>query len=698
MPRSKLYLAIATVLAALPAHADHIEELVVTASHDTRTIDITDDLVISPDVAQLLKKAPGANVNSNGPLTGIPQYRGMFGPRIATSLDGSQLAPSGPNWMDPPLSYAVGGQLESLEIYRGIVPVSVAQESIGGAIDARANHGRFTSSRDFELAGRMIGSAQSVNDGYNLNTALYASNNQHRVKVAAMTESGDDAEFPDGDITPTEYERQRYDLGYGFRTGNHTLQLDYGYNDTGDSGTPALPMDIEYFEGDLYNLNYRYDIDSGMLIEVSLYGSDLDHRMTNYQLRKAPAADRWRRNTASSDNLGFKLSTTLQDETGAWVFGVDAFGAEHDSDIDNPNNSRFFVKNFNSAKREVFGTFLERRQDFNAQWRAEFGIRYNRVEMDADEVDGSPAMMMPSAMMMPPPAKTLRDAFNNADRDQDDDNVDLVAKAWYKASDRTSWYAGVAQKHRSPSYQERYLWLPLEATGGLADGYTYTGNINLDPEVSRQIEFGLDYSNNNLTFSPRIFYSKVDDYIQGTPSEVAPAVKFVHMMNTMNDTNMPDPLQFNNVDAQFYGFDMDWAWQLGEHWSLSGLVNYVRGKRDDSSDDDLYRIAPPNATFRLNYAAANWTAGVENVLYAKQNDVSTTNNEQKTSGYGTVNLNASWQATSQLQLAAGVDNLFDKEYQDHLGGYNRAANPDIAKGARLPGYGINAFARVVYEF
>jgi iron complex outermembrane receptor protein len=124
----------------------------------------------------------------------------------------------------------------------------------------------------------------------------------------------------------------------------------------------------------------------------------------------------------------------------------------------------------------------------------------------------------------------------------------------------------------------------------------------------------------------------------------------------------------------------------------------VRGKRDDSSDDDLYRITPPNATFRLNYAAANWSTGIENVLYAKQSDVSTTNNEQKTSGYGIVNLNASWQATAQLQLAAGVDNLFDNEYRDHLGGYNRAANPDIAKGARLPGYGTNVFARVVYEF
>ena len=124
----------------------------------------------------------------------------------------------------------------------------------------------------------------------------------------------------------------------------------------------------------------------------------------------------------------------------------------------------------------------------------------------------------------------------------------------------------------------------------------------------------------------------------------------------------------------------------------------MRGERDDSSNDDLYRIAPPNATFRLDYTATTWTGGIESVLYAKQDNVSAVNNEQETSSYGLVNLSAGWQATESMQLSAGVDNLFDKNYEDHLGGYNRAANQDIATGARLPGYGTNAFVRAMYEF
>ena len=81
-----------------------------------------------------------------------------------------------------------------------------------------------------------------------------------------------------------------------------------------------------------------------------------------------------------------------------------------------------------------------------------------------------------------------------------------------------------------------------------------------------------------------------------------------------------------------------------------------------------------------------------------QNQVSETNREIETAGYGLLNLDMTWQATEQLQLAAGVSNLLDKEYRDHMSGYNRAQNPDIALRDRLPGIGTNVFARLSYTF
>jgi iron complex outermembrane receptor protein len=119
VPPKTLLIGIYALFSSNFSLVDHIEELVIVGSHNTRTIDVNAALIISPDTSQLLRAAPGANGNGNGPLTGVPQYRGMVGPRIATSMDGHQWSPAGPNRMDQPLSYAAAGQLESLELYRG---------------------------------------------------------------------------------------------------------------------------------------------------------------------------------------------------------------------------------------------------------------------------------------------------------------------------------------------------------------------------------------------------------------------------------------------------------------------------------------------------------------------------------------------------------------------------------------------------
>lgn len=692
MKRKTLILAVSAATLAPLAGAQTLEELIVTARPDSRTIDVTEALSISPDPARLLHQAPGANVTSNGPITGIPQYRGLFGPRIAVSLDGNLLAPAGPNWMDPPISYAVTAQLEVLEVYRGIAPVRVAQETLGGAIDARTRRMAFGDSGRFDVQGRVMGSGQSVNGGVQLDAEVQAANDRHRVRAAAMLQEGDDAAFPGGDILPSSYERERYDVGYGYRRGDHSIQFDYGRNATGEAGTPALAMDIDWFDGDLYAATYRFEPSDGINLLAAVYGSNLDHGMTNFHLRPPPmASSMWRRNIATTDNVGFRIEASLATDAGLWRAGVDAFSESHDSNIDNPNNPMFFVANFNAAEREIHGAWLEHERDLGRDWRLELGARVNRVTSNAGEVNGTPALMMP-------PAQALRDAFNAADRDVADTNLDLVAKLNYRLSDSTLLYFGLAQKQRAPSYQERYLWLPLEATAGLADGQLYVGNIDLDSERAHQVEFGVDVSTGALQLHPRVFWYHVDDYIQGTPLAANdPATRFVRMMNSANGMNRADPLQFNNVEARLYGFDMDWSLRLSERLSLGGLVNWVRGERRDI-EDDLYRIAPLNGTLRLDYADGPWGATLETVAYAAQDNVSATNREETSSGYATVNLRGVWQATDSLQFTLGVDNLFDRRYAPHLGGYNRVRNPDVAMLERLPAPGVNLFGRVLYTF
>ena len=81
-----------------------------------------------------------------------------------------------------------------------------------------------------------------------------------------------------------------------------------------------------------------------------------------------------------------------------------------------------------------------------------------------------------------------------------------------------------------------------------------------------------------------------------------------------------------------------------------------------------------------------------------QDKVSDNNRELETAGYGLLNLSATWQAIQRLQLAAGVANVLNNEFRDHMTGYTRVQNPDIALRDRLPGTGTNVFARLSYTF
>ena len=689
--RTLLALAFLAVSIKPAVAGEHLfDEIIVTERQTKRVIYLEDQLDISPDTSQLLKKVPGANVNGNGPLSGIPQYRGMFGARIGFVINGALLAPAGPNWMDPPLSYVAPAQLVKLEVYRGIAPVSVPQETIGGAIISETVSADFTNTKEFTSSGILTTSAQSVNDGFLLSGSTSFANNSHHVSIAAMSEEGDDARFSGGRILPSSYERERGEVSYGFRSANHTFSINYTRNTTGEAGTPTLAMDIDYFSGDLFNARYQYE-GQGWSLDARLFGSELHHGMTNYHLRPTPIDKTlWRQNTTSAENEGFVISGTHQDDFGEWQIGFDYFSTVNNSLIDNPNNTMFFVEGFNNATRSVSGVFAEHQHRFSGKFQLEIGARINYVKMSADAVDGTPARMMP-------PAMALRDQFNEADRDSSDTNLDMVAKLWHRTSDTLSLYAGIAQKTRSPSFQERFLWLPLQATGGLADGFTYTGNLDLEAEESGDIELGFDLIYSRFNISPRLFYREVRDFIQGTPTENQAALMFVNMMNLRNRTDNPNPLRFNNVDAEFYGLDIDWKYTLNENWSFSGLMNYVRGKRSDV-DDNLYRVAPANMTFVVDYEQENWNLNAELVAYASQNHVSLINSEETTTGYELMNISGSYLVTENLRLSMGVDNVLDETYQDHLTGYNRARNPDIVVGGRLYGYGRNVFLKANYKW
>lgn len=685
--------------------SQRIEEITVVGVRDSHTVIVNDTLVATPDTAQLLRKMPGANVNKNGELTGIAQYRGMFGDRIRVSVDGAQINGAGPNAMDAPLHYAPVAILESLTINRGIVPVSKGQETLGGYVEATTYAGDFGAGSDFEFGGRAYTGGQTVNGGSVLSGFFSVANDTHLFRGFAMQERGNEIEFPGGEITPSEYERERFDLGYSFQSGPHSFTFDFARNNTKDAGTASLPMDILSIDSDLFRSRYVYDADD-RVFTVELSASDNEHWMTNYHLRRPPQDNmmgagtmRYRRNWAVSENYGFAVNLKQFTDDGSWLFGIDGHFAEHRSIITNPNAANFLIANFNDVNRDIIGVFIEREISLNARTGLEAGIRVNQVEMGSPPVSANlnpMNMMMGMPVMMNNMAGMLSTQFNNSDLDQLDTNVDAFARLSYETDGDATWYVGAARKTRSPSYQERYLWIPLEATGGLADGKTYTGNPNLKPEVAHEVELGLDYENSRYGVYPRAFYKRVNDYIQGTPSSNMTAANFAQMMANMG-MGLPNPLEFSNVDARFYGMDVDAHYTLSDSVTLRAILNIVRADRRDINDN-LYRVSPDNLLVAIDYQGNGWSGSIESVTYADQNRIARTNGEQATEGYSLLNVMARTEIMAGVEINVGAENLLDESYLDHLSAYNRAFNPDIESQARMPGLGRNVYARVMWNF
>jgi iron complex outermembrane receptor protein len=702
---------------------DDIEVITITNQRHHLGIDNNESYAqgktTDPDLANWLMSVPGANVNSNGPVTGIAQYRGLYGDRISTTLDGQAVIGAGPNSMDTPLSYSTPLIVESMTVYRGIAPVSAGMNTLGGAIDVKMRKAESQNGEGLVINGDLQAGIRSNNNAKTLSSVINIAKGNIAGLFYGNVQKGESIESGDGKtISPTDFAKRQFGTDFRYIGDDSETGFSYHYTDTQDSGTPALPMDIEYI------YSHRASVDGNFMLsdwqaDWLLGYTDADHGMTNFEMRLNNNPEKYRRNNATGITANFKFAIGKTFSFGELEFGLDGYLAEHDSVITNPNNAMFEVVNFHDVEDNRFGLFAQWQQTF-VNTKVQLGARLKRAESNAGEVATSMAMMsmpmnggmdsgmggmgsdmggmnsdMDSTMpTMSDLAKDLRNNFNSSDRSVNDTNVDIALSSETQLSTDLSFYTGLGLKNRAPSYQELYLWTPMESTGGLADGNTYIGDINLKSETAYQADVGFTYQNQKMMFAPHVFYQNIDNYIQGTPLGMADmSAKMMAKMMAGDD----NPLKFTNVDAKLYGVDVNGHYYINDQIQLSAVISYVRGERRDISDN-LYRIAPLNGHLSLSYFSENWSANLALVLAAEQKDVSLTNAEQASAGYGVVNVDAQYYVNNRLTLRFGIENLLDKEYQNHLGGYNRVKGVDIAVMDRLSAEGTSAWAEMTYSF
>ena len=665
-----------------------VDEIVVTGTRaDTTNILLPSGTIASlPDAAGLASRIPGGALVNNGGLSGQVQYRGLYGDRVLVRINGQRFQTGGPNSMDPPLHYAPMQLIDSVELDRGVSPVRNGP-GLAGGVNARLKQADFAQGDELEPYYDLGMAYRSVNNSYGIGGAVGLSNQSYRINLLASREEGDNTRFSGGKLRGTEYDRTLYGLSAGLKGRLGEVGLDLRRQETGPSGNLPFAMDIVWFDADFAKLTYQSPEHDLYQVEASLGFNDIDHGMNNYGLRPGPAMTSMKRlslATAKTRTADVRVRRGQSDQYIA--AGLDFEQADKNVLITNPDVAGFFFASLPDVEMSRFGGHVEWRNSIK-HIQAEMGLRVDHHEVSAGVVLPSDAV--------PVGPLGLANHFNAAQRQWSGQTVDAVSRFWLDMGDFTPRVT-LARKTRVPNAVERFAWMPTEASGGLADGNNYVGDQRLKPETAWVIEGGVDWSGQRAYVRPTIYYRRIDGYIQGVPYDDTPDIIDTPVERVSAMGGDLTPLRFANVDAELLGIDLDFGAALTERLRLNGVATYVRGKRRDS-DDNLYRMVPPNLRLQATWQERTWSVGAEVVGVASQDRVSRVNGEQSSSGYALFNLSGDWQLRPGIRLEAGVENLFDKEYRDHLSGRNRTIQSDIALGEKLPGAGRGAYITVRFN-
>jgi len=667
-----------TTLFVVSLHASASDYEVITvhgsATHMQDVTPLDSQRDISPDFTDTLNAINGISVNHNGPVTGVLQYRGLIGDHIPVLFDGVGIAGAGPNAMDSPISHIMATSNTQVNIYKGVAPVIAGPETLTASVDITQNidWDSFSNTQLF-WRGTDNGKAQYIRaqheeiteDIYLSGTGFY--------QTSDHSENGNSAQR-----SQSFYKRYGGQGQFGLKQDNGEWLGSFQHQYTGPSGTAALNMDINYIAATWARLSYTWEAPANAEVKMTLYGNRNTHDMDNFSLREISEPMAKRLNSVDSQLQGVKASWT----NATWQAGLQWQTQAHNSLITNPNSENFAIVNFNDVQRSRTNAFIHYTTTDSVQ-SFSFGVQPTQVKMHADNVSHHMQQNQVSI------AKLVND-FNTADKALSWQFIDWVGNYKRVLNPNLDWFFDVGLKHKAPAYTQVYVWFPLGISGGLADGNNYIGELALKHETAKSINTGLLWETPALTIQAQIYLSDIDDYITGTPS-TNEAVNMLSMMMS-NKT----PLQWSNVNSQLYGMEIDLSYQISQQQNLALKASISRGRNMDNSTE-LFRIAPAKLYAIWQIEHERWTYRIKQTLVQSQDNISLLNNETPSTGYAVTDVISTYRAATGLTVTIGVNNVFAKNYQDHLAGINRVGGAEPIS-ERLSALGRTFSIGIGYQF
>ncbi len=646
-PRAAVLLSVpaALCIAGAARSEPSLDEIVVTASRMHAPLMVITDPkaprqpLPAHDGADYLKTIPGFSVIRKGGTDGDPVFRGMAASRVNVLIDGEQLLGGCGMRMDPPTAYVFPEAYDRIVVTKGPQTVLRGPGNSAATVSFERDVKRFEESgylANASLLGASFGRSDLVGD-------LRAGTPWFYGQLTATRAASDDYEDGAGQTVHSEYDRWSANAALGWTPDDYTRLELTGVRSDGEAAYADRAMDGVAFDRENLGLHFERDELSEHVrrVEAQVYYNYVDHVMDNYSLRIfTPSATMPYGSVSNPDRrtTGGRAAVEVAWGEGA-TLTVGADLQENDHSLRSTMNQdlrpyRSLARVDDAWFRSV-GLFGEFDWQFGGRDRLIAGLRADAW----DARDERETLRVGMTAVPNPTAGESRDAtlpsgFARYERD--------LARAPATA------YLGLGHVQRFPDYWE-LVSAGKEATDSLSAFHT-------DAERTTQLDTGLVFAGRRLSASVSAFYSDVDDYI---------------LIETAYPKGMRNTTVTRNVDARTWGGEADAAWALAARWQLMGTLAYTRGE-NRSDDRPLAQMPPLEVRTGLNYEDPRWSAGVLWRLVAAQDRYALNQGNivgqdlGPTAGFGVLSLNGAWRPSSAILVSAGIDNLLDKLYAEHL--------------------------------
>lgn len=625
--------------------------------------------VPASDGADYLKTIAGFSAVRNGGTNGDPVLRGMFGSRLNILTNDGSMPGACPARMDNPLSYV------SPETYDRLVVIKGPQTVLWGP-GASAGTIRFERDPDadrFDEFGVRV-NANALGGSFARNDQvldIIGGASTGYARLSANRSAADDYEDGDGNRVPSSWEKWNADAAFGWTPSEGTLlELSAGAGD-GEARYAGRGMDGAQFERKSYGLRFEKTGLSGAMKEVtaSVFYNDADHVMDNYTLREPnPMSSMPMPMAANVDRRtrGGRMAAKWQLADIELNAGVDTQDSRHRGRSAMGRGAYAQQPWLTDAEMANTGVFAELGWRMRDDGRIVLGGRADRAEVTDKRQTSSGMMPMPNPTANDTRKETLASGFVRYEHDA----LDLPL----------SWFAGIGRTERMPDYWE--LFSPDRGPMGSVNAFAA-----LDPEQTTQLDVGLQYRTSRINAWISAYAGRIDDFI----------------LFSYGSGGMMGPMtRVAQTDAKVHGGEAGIEFRPWSNWNTGVTLAYSRAENHDTGTA-LPQIPPLDARFTLGYDNTRWSAAALLRVVDGQDRVAPGQGSVvgqdlgATSGFVVLSLNGAYRLSSTISVAAGIDNLLDRTYAEHL---NLAGSADFgypADPVRINEPGRTAWLKLVWN-